>query len=318
MTVLQIIQNVYEGLGEPSDLQYLDDNDNVLTASIGWHRMVDAVNTAALELSTWKFPDGRVVRFRFLEAVADLETLFQNATIVSAVTNSAIIQTTLTNTTTNFYSGCAIKLGSAMYRVRYSQASVAVPTQVDLMLDTNVTTTAGAAFTLSKREYLFTPQVASPFTAMPVGIAYNTTAGVPLEITNVYDMLTNSELDLIKKYDPMIAMQVSFQTPSEFYKLANGIRFDVFPDTQRRYAIRYMRGPALLDYVNTSAEPELPKQFHQAIVLHCLLWGYRRMQENNSAYSTKQDLNDMLRRIRTEYDFQGELTAHQITVDFGE
>lgn len=39
----------------------------------------------------------------------------------------------------------------------------------------------------------------------------------------------------------MIAMQISFQTPSEFYKIANGIRFDTFPDTQRNYAIRYMR-----------------------------------------------------------------------------
>ena len=241
-----------------------------------------------------------------------------NAQITSDVTSSPIIMTTLTETSENFYAGCVVKIGSSLYLVRYSQANVGNPTQVDLMLDSNVTLPANTAFILSKREYVFVQPTVSPFTSIPSGILYHPENGVPLEITNVYDLDTNSELDLIKKYDPLIAMQASIQTPSEFYKIANGIRFDSFPEMQRRYAVRYMRGPKVLSYLNQNAEPELPQQFHQAIVLHGLLWGYRRMQENNSAYSTKQDLYDIMKRLRTEYDFQGELTSHQITVKIGD
>jgi len=317
MTVLQMVQNVYEALGEPSDIQYLDDADNVLTTSVGWRRMIDAINTACLEISVWKFPDGRTIRFRYLEDSAQLVTKYESATIVSAVTNMPFITTTLTDVSVNAYQNCAIQLGSSTYRVRYSRVNPIVPTQVDLMLNANVTVLANATFNLSKREYYFQAQTIDPFTIVPTNIAYTAINGAPLEITNVYDMSSNSELSLLKKYDPLIASQVNFQTPTMFYKLAGGLRFDTYPTSTLNYTIRYMRGPRILSYDDINAEPELPVQFHGAINLHALWWGYRRMQENDSAYSTKQDLTDMLRRLRTEYDLQGELTSHQFTINMG-
>ena len=317
MTKLQIIQNVYEALGEPSDLQYLDGAGNVLTASTGWIRMIDALNQAALELSVWKFPDGRTIRFRFLEATASLQTLSETGAVVGAVTGSAIITTNLTHTAVNYYSNFAIRLGTTIYRVRYSQPNAVVPTNVDLMLDSTVTVADGTTVLVSAREYLFNPQVIAPFTTTPTGIAYTAADGFPLEILNVYDTAQNSELELVKKYDPLIALQAVIQTPAQYYKIAQGLRFEAYPETSRNYTVRYMRGPRVMDYVTLDEVPELPLSFHEALVLRVLWWGYRRMQENNSAYATKQDLVDTLRRIRTEYDLQGELTSHQFSFSVG-
>jgi len=314
MTLQQIIRDVYEALGEPSDLEYKDDLDVIDTASDGWHKLVDYVNNACLGIATWKFPDRRTIRFRFLEDVAYLSTIFETATVVASVVSMPIIETTLTNLTIDAYAGCAIRVGSNVYRVRYSRPDPINPTHVDLMLEGQITVTAGTSLSLSKRDYRFVNQVLDPFATIPVGIAYTASNGAPLEITNIYDMTTNSELDLLKKYDPLIAVQVSFQTPSQYYKLAQGIRFDSYPSSSLSYSVRYMRGPRVLSYISIDAEPELPVQFHEAIILHALWWGYRRMQENNSAYSTKQDLTDMLSRVRTEYDLQGELTSHQFTI----
>jgi len=314
MTLQRIVRDVYEALGEPSDLEYKDDFDVIDTASDGWHKLVDYVNNACLGIATWKFPDRRTIRFRFLEDIANLSTVFETATVAINATSMPVIETTLTNLAVDAYAGCAIKVGSTVYRVRYSRPDPIVPTHVDLMLDGVITASAGAIITLSKRDYRFINQTIDPFTTTPVGIAYTASNGAPLEITNVYDLSTNSELDLLKKYDPLVAIQAVFQTPSQYYKLAQGIRFDAYPDKISNYAVRYMRGPKVLDYVTVDAEPELPVQFHEAIILHALWWGYRRMQENNSAYSTKQDLTDMLSRVRTEYDLQGELTSHQFTI----
>lgn len=317
MTLLQIIQNLYEALGEPSDLQYLDDLDNVETTSLGWHRMVDAVNNACLGIATWKFPEGRAIRFRFLESTASLNSLVESALITADVNNSLFITTTLTDMTVDFYAGCSIKIGNLYYRIRHSRQDLINPADVDLMLDKAITTTTGTAFTISKREYFFEPEIVSPFVNVLKNIAYTASQGVPLEITNIYDSSSNSELTLTTKYEPLLSIDSTMQTPSQFYKLSGGIRFDTFPEASRSYVVRYMRGPRVLSYDVIDAVPELPEQFHEAIVLYALWWGYRRMQENNSAYSTKQDLVDTLRRARTEYDLQGELTSHQFSISFG-
>jgi len=314
MTLQQIIRDVYEALGEPSDLEYKDDFDVIDVASDGWHKLVDYVNNACLGIATWKFPDKRTIRFRFLEDVASLTTVFETATVAISATSMPVIETTLTNLTVDAYAGCAIRIGSNVYRVRYSRPDPFTVPNVDLMLDGPITVAAGTTIELSKRDYRFINQTIDPFTTTPTGIAYTASNGAPLEITNIYDLTTNSELSLLKKYDPLVAIQASFQTPSQYYKLAQGIRFDSYPTVSSNYAVRYMRGPRVLSYLDIDAEPELPMQFHEAIILHALWWGYRRMQENTSAYSTKQDLTDMLSRVRTEYDLQGELTSHQFTI----
>lgn len=318
MELQKIIQDVYEALGEPSDLQYKDDLDNIDITLPGWLRLVDTVNAACLALSVWKFPDGRTVRFRYLEDVAQLETIFETVTLTQATTNSNILTVSLTNMTVNFYAGFAVKVLNTSYRVRYSQASTLVPGSVDLMIDATISVPTATAVEVSSREYFFANQTLNPFTQVPVGIVYNAANGVPLEIIDVFDLETNSSLNLLKKYDPLIALSPNFQIPSQYYKLAKGLRFESFPNKKKNYAIRYVRGPKLLTYALLTAEPELPEQFHGAIVLYCLWWGYRRMQENDSAYATKQDLVEMLRRIRTEYDLQGEYTSHQFTINMGE
>jgi len=315
MTLQEIVRDVYEALGEPSDLEYLDDVGVVDTALSGWQRMVDAVNRACLEISTWKFVDGRQLRFRFLEDNGLLKTEVYSTTIASGSTSSQVLVTDLPVQDDNYYAGMAIAIGTNTYRILFSRTETAT-TEVFLLTLPGSDPT-GLTATVSNREYFFTDATGLAFGTFADGIAYIPANGTPLEILEITNLEDATPIAQEKKYNPVVAVTPSLSTPTMFYKITNGIRFNIWPDEELTYNVRYMRGPRVLAYTDTEVEPELPHNFHGAIVLHVLWWGYRRMQENNSAYATSKELVDMLRRLRTEYDLQGEFTTHQISFDMG-
>lgn len=314
MTLHEIVRDVYEGLAEPSDLQYESAPDVVDTASAGWKRLVDMVNNACVAIATWKFPNGRRLRFRYLEGNTTLHVAPLSFTVSSGSIGSSVIVTDLTVQALNYYRGWSIRLSdSSIFRVLASATS-GTDTQL-LLLGSPTTDPTSLTGVISKREYGFVDDTSVTFGNYADGMGYNPVDGKPLEVVQVYDLSQGSELSISKKYDPYIENVVSFGAPSAFYKLSKGLRFDTWPDTTKDYAVWYVRTPKVLGILDEDAEPELPVNFHQAIVLHCLWWGYRRGQENDSSYSTKKDLEDVLYRMSTEYDLQDERTNHQITVN---
>lgn len=312
MTLEKIIQEIFEALGEPSDLQYLDDSDAIDTASTGWLRMVDAVNTACLEIATHKFPEGRQLRFRFLEEQTQLVVPVLSGTIASHTAGEQLVTLDLPLQAAGYYKGYALAIGTSNYRVIDSQTSGAA-TQA-LLFPAPQTSVASLGYMASRREYYFVDASTLAFGEVADGIAYVPANGLPLEILNVHDITNATEITYTSRHTTFAPDAVEFGTPTQYYKLPKGLRFDLWPNTQLNYMIRYMRAPYALTALDANEEPELPTQFHRAIVLHGLWWGYRRQQENESAYAAKNDLEDLLRRLRTEYDLQGEFTTHQWSV----
>ena len=88
----------------------------------------------------------------------------------------------------------------------------------------------------------------------------------------------------------------------------------MWPTSGKTFAVRYHRGPKVLTVNDAAVEPELPEQFHWAIMLHVVWWGLRRAQESNDAYATKKDLEDFMARTRTEYDLQDDIVSGQIKI----
>lgn len=311
MTLQQIVGEIFEGLGEPSDLQYLDLNGNLDTSLTGWRKIVDEVNIACLELVSWKFPNGRVVRFRQLEESTTFQSEVRTGTVLVGNIASAVITTDLALEADNFYGGWAIEIDGSIYRILQSRTN---GTDTELFLSTlPLGDPLGKDVVVSKRDYLFIDNTGVAFGEWPIGIGYNPANGRPLELIEVADLETQATITQTPTQEPLLIPNLTFGVPTQFYKIAQGLRFDLWPESKRLYNVRYVRSPRMLSYTDSNVEPELPVQFHRAVVLHGLWWGYRRMQENNSAYSTKRDLDDLLARLRTEYDFQGDFTNHQIT-----
>lgn len=317
MTLTEIAVDVYEGLGEPSDLEIYDallGSPIIDVTSEGWQRIVDAINSACLAITTWKFNDGRSIKFRRNEAEGLLKTEVLSATL-TGTSGSAIVSTTLPVQDADYYASSVVKLGVKYYRILSSQTN---GTATDLFLLTAIDADyLDETCVVSCREYHFADATAVAFGQYTNGIGYVPGNGKPLEIISIKELEGETEISQESKYESLYTATASLATPSSFYKITSGLRFDTWPSEELVYAVRYARGPKVLTYTAVDEEPEIPQQFHRCIVLHALWWGYRRAQENDSAYSTKKDFIELLRNTQNEYDLQDTYVNHQISFSMG-
>lgn len=323
MTILEMVQDVFEALGEPSDLEYRDIATlQPDTASVGWQRFVRVFNNAQTAIATWKFPEGTQLRFRALEDVASFQTSRLQASITPAspgVDDSFILSGSQLKSGTASYVGWLLEIpdasGKSLYRGRIT-TSTYNGGQYYITLSPAPQHGLVAPYPvvyLYTREYIFQNinGMLPPFTG-PI-IPYDGQYGTPLEILNVEDITNGTSIEYNSRHESYIQSEPDVGVPGEYYKLATGLRFNTWPETGINYAVRYFRTPKPFG-TDVDQVCELPVQFHQCVVLHALWWGYRRMQENTSAYSTKRDLDDMLRRLRTEFHLEGEMGRSQWSI----
>lgn len=323
MTILEMVQDVFEALGEPSDLEYRDvDTLQPNTASEGWKRFMRVFNNAQTAIATWKFPEGRQLRFRSLEDVANFKTQHLEATLnplTPYIDDTFLLSEITLDNNIKSYVGWLLEVPGAttpMYRGRITSATPDGASGFFITLSPAPQHSLIAPMTgvyLYSREYFFKDVAGSipPFIG-PV-VPYDGNNGMPLEVLDVEDVSHETEVTFTSRHETFIQSVPALGVPTQYYKLANGLRFDVWPEDEINYSVRYFRAPRPFG-VDTNQVCELPVNFHQCVALHALWWGYRRMQENNSAYSTKRDLDDMLRRLRTEFDLEGEFGRSQWSV----
>lgn len=306
MTLQEMVVQVYEALGEPSDLNIYDtDGTTVLVTSSGWLKLVDAINTGCLQLSTWKWPNGRHIRMRFTEDTAVLEVNHQTKVVAVGGWTSPTLTVTVSDSTTNLHVG-KLAVGGTSGATGYVLYSSGVTLYLTKVSGTFV---AGETVTLYQREFMFT---AGTDPRSLVGIPYTATNGVPLDIVALQDIVNGQPLEETSKRERWLSPDSTVGTPTAFYRIPLGIVFDTWPTDGLTYVVRYMRGPRKLGYTETTAEPELPSQFHYGLVLFGIWWGLRRAQESNDAYAVKKDLEEFMLRTRTENDFQDDLVSGQV------
>lgn len=275
MTLAEIVEEVFEGLGNPSDLEYTSDGTTIDTASDGWLKIVRAINDGCLALATWKFPNGRQVKLRLNEDTGFIVTSSSTQVVVDVEGRNL----TLSDTP---ISGQLIvgRTSGAFGVVGYAAEDVAI-----MVRQTGVFV-VGETVDLYSREFTFPS---------------------PNSATNVIDVLqvTDSNgvvLDETAKEESLItATSLTPGNPTNWKRVQKGLRFDLYPDDDLEYFIRYVRGPVTL--VNATDVPELPAQMHRGLVLYGQWWGLRRAQESSDAYSVKRDLEDFMARVRIEDDF---------------
>lgn len=306
MTLQEIVVQVFEALGEPSDLNPYDtDGTTILTTSSGWTKLVDAINTGCLALSAWKWPSGRQIRMRLTEDTTVFEVNQSTKVVAGGGWSSPTLTVTVADSTANLQVGKLAVGGTsgASGYVLYSSGVTLYLTKV------SGTFLPGETVTLYQREFVF---VSGTDPRSAVGIPYTPANGVPLDIVGLHDIGNGTPLEETSKRERWLSPDSTVGTPTAFYRVPKGVVFDTWPTDGLTYVVRYQRGPKTLGYTITTEEPELPAQFHYGLVLFGTWWGLRRAQESNDAYAVKKDLEEFMLRTRTENDFQDDLVSGQV------
>lgn len=307
MTLQEIIVEIFEGLGEPSDLNIWDtDGVTIDPDGKGWPRLTRVVNDAAMALTMWKWPNGHQVRMRSSEA----EAMIKTQVTVGAV--SAWSNPTMTlsgpGITTSMRGRLIVGATSgATGLVWYHNLSTT-------MILTKITGTFVALESVSfyQRDYRFDDSTTLALT--DPGIPYLAASGRPLEVIQVIDADTGAVLDETTKTEKFSVVDSSIGSPATVARTYGGFVFDVWPTAGLTFLVRYSKGPAVLTINDATVEPDLPAQFHRGLVLYGIWWGLRRAQESNDAYATRKDLEDFMARTKTEFDIQDDNVSGQIKI----
>ena len=290
MTVEEILNEAWVTLGEPSDLLPFtyDGLGAVNGLTQAGTEMLGKLNDAQLAIATWKFPDGMRLNFPELRDWFYIEAGGLSGTVdAGQVAPFDDLAGDFTGTT-----GQILTIGSESRLVLAGSATGAV-------LDSAFTVDpSGLAWASYKRVFSYSDAIGLP-------------PGKPIALYGVYDFESRRRLS-------------RFETATEdFNQIAQGagipnlarirgqkIIFDVAPSAGR-FAVEYFRQPTPLATI--ADESELPETYHEALTLYVEMWGFARMQENDSAYARKRDLEDFLRRRRMTDDLEDEKRVLKLT-----
>lgn len=279
MTLAEMRTDVYELLGEPSDLD----------PAVSTTRLDFAINQGVKKVAMWKEPGLGQVRFRDLFASAYFKSHTEDETLAAGSTVNTLVLDASGPDNDDAYLNWTVEVGSEQVLVVDYVGSTHT---AYLASDLSAAPASATAITFYQSHFLILPS-SSPLSSLnitkPTGF---------VEILKIVDMKQNQELDMVNRTEKFT--DISTGDPTEYYRFGNDIIFNYAVSDERYFELEYYRLPATL--VNDTDEPELPEAFHYAVILWAIWWGYRRSEESSLAYSTKRDLVDFMRTTKTEYD----------------
>lgn len=288
----EMIEEVYSQLGKPSDLNPMDDLDeNVDMASIGAQRILDWLNRGYRRVLTWRFPNGRIVRFRTMERSTYFNSVVIEGVLTAVGANTATLSAEAAPVTGRYVRWVLEVNGQRKRVVAYTDGRVAT---VDSGWD--VVPAVGAAWRLYKSFSLYV-EAGSANAAEHIALSPVNDVMSVLKVTDVAD---GCELQRAERISNFEVSRPVVGKPSLFQDREDGIFFDTAVDESRYYEMRYYGFPPAL--VAGSDMPQMPVQFHEAVLLWAVWWGLRRNQEFSGAYSTKRDLEDFMSSALAQYD----------------
>ena len=307
MTILNIVKEIFEALGEPSDLDFWNSTRTAAnTSSVAWKRLVDVVNEGCLALSSWKWPNGRQIRMRHVEDVVYLK-MNPVEGVCSGVLPSSLEMAGLAD-------GTNLQAGKLLVGEESGATGIVLWSSGTTLMLTGVegSFVEGERGKLYQREWKFETVTAGYDPETVTGIPVLTGKGAPIDVIGVYDVESGIALGETERQERYVSVGRNVVAPSSIQRIPRGFVLDTWPLEGAVVAVRFTRGPGVLGYTDTEAEPELPPQFHWGLVLWGKWWGLQRSLETNDAYAVRKDLESFMSQTRTEYDFQDEFVTGQM------
>lgn len=303
MTTQEIMEQVYKEAGEPSDLcPYTVPGDDTTfdITTPGAVRLLRYVNQALVRIANWQFPDGRAMRFKNL-----IERIYfqSNAPLPDVVSDAAAGTITVLGFTTNVvdqFRGWIVEVTSG---IATGQRALVIGNTVGgggeciLRLATTLGTLPVAADTVNlyKGFWKFVGASIQDVDAYHIPVDSGTEM---LDVMRVRDVELLQDLTPTERTDIFTAGILQPGVPSLYRVMGGSIYVDVPVSEPRTFEMVYLRQPRSLAAV--ADRPELPLQFHEAIVM----WATHNIQRLNSdydgAYATKRELETLLSTVRLQ------------------
>lgn len=285
MTLSEIREQIWMALGEPTDLK----PDSTGETLLAW-----VVNEGQRQIASWKDPStGRHLRIQALQSEMFYYLKNEEYT-VDNVKSDFPYGLWFTNTTAynDYYNGWLVKTGGGETALvmDYSGDSK----YIHLSNWFNTAPEAGDTIYFYRNFQKLT------------GPNWDHDIQIPLsedliEVLSIIDLDQGREL---KKAGPekFPANLQSTGEPEYWWRFGDKIFYDVHVETEKWFKMEYYRMPD--EMVLATDEPEIPSIYHYAIVLWGIWWGYKRNGESSRAYSTKRDLEDYMKRVKTQADVE--------------
>lgn len=302
MTLGEMMTEVYRQLGEPTTKNpFAADGETIDMGTPGAVTLRRWINRGYRRILNWRFPSGRIVRFRSTER----EAFFSGVSVSGTATGAAAQSVTLDGSAAaeaDRYDQWVIELtggtgaGQKRIVVAYSAARVAtVHRSWDTVPDATTT------YRMTKNFYDF---LADSHDWVDDNIPLSS-VGEITAVLQVIDMESEGKLTRADRVEGFTSVADNAgNAPSIFSDKGGGLVFDTPVPAGRYYRLKYFGMPPELE--NESDQPKMPEQFHEAVLLWAVWWGLRELQEFAGAYSTKRDLEDTMATALEQFDRGGE------------
>jgi hypothetical protein len=306
MTVQELVTEIYEAAGEPSDLDIYDGSGEFDIASVGAVAILKYLNRAYERLANWKLPNGTNIRFSSLNRRKLFKTESYATTAGAGSTVSAIVLAAGASSSDDHYVEWTIEIGTSRKVVLAYDATTLTITPHEAFA---VAPAEGAVVTLYKRFFKFYTDTAGLHSGEGIEID-------PQEIVaiqSVRDLTQERSLERMSRTDESWGQMVQGTgSPGMFAQVAGGIEFDLAPTTGEAFLIRYYGKPEALTVA--SQVPAIPGPWHEPLLYLGVWVTLKKDRATDEAYSLKRDIQDMIVQTVQESERSFEFESGQLYI----
>jgi hypothetical protein len=300
MLLEEIRNEIWQNLGKPTDLDPSSD-----TSYNGGPYLTFVANMAQRRVASYKTQREHIMRFNTLKGDMYFKNTIIEGTLESdGTTSTVILPSGDVGAGDDRYNGWVLKINGTYRLIVDYVTSTRTGT---LHEDLSTAPATGDTYSLYKKfSYLLPSGHAwvSEHIQLPATTDRYLNDGNFLEILKIEDLDQNRKLVKAKRGRSFVTLQTSTGDPQKWYRYGNKLIFDFAPEEEKWFRMEYYRLP--IDMIVDSDEPELPEEFHYALVLWGTEWGYRREGESNEKYSTKLDFKEFMEQTLQELDIADE------------
>lgn len=317
MTTQEIMEQVWREAGEPTDLNPYATPGDETTFDItlpGSVKLLRYVNQALVRIANWQFPTGRSMRFKNLVERAYFKSNAPlNDTVLSATADTFTI-TGLSANAADQFRGWVVEITAgtgAGQRALIITNTVEVGGECRCSVAVPWTTEPDATSEVSlyKNFWRFVGNSTQPIDDYNIKVDSRTEM---LDVMRVRDVVLLQDLTPTERTDIFTAGILQPGLPTLYRVMGGAIYFDVPVAEPRTFEVVYLRQPRTLTLAQDI--PELPLQFHEAMIM----WATHNIQRLNNdydgAYATKRELETLLSTVRLQGNNDMEMEDGGMTV----
>ena len=297
-TLEEMIREVHDNLGQPTDLDIYDDDGEFDISQEGSRKFRGWLNAGVQRICGWRTPRHEVVRF---------SSLFQRVNFQARVFEADVEEISEQSVTIEEESDFVVQEAQPenwILEIKGQKFLVVSYEDLTVYTDRKIGESLKDAETVKfyKREWRLVRDYGEQ-SRYDIRLDPNTEIDTIQRVTLLQPHPWQIHRGLRTDYHPYSMVETG--TPSAYFVLGNTLAFDVAPDRDMWFMLEYYAMPEPMKSIFD--EPGIPVRYHEAVVLYATWKGLRRYQEWDGAFATKRDLDEYMQKVRDSYALNDEL-----------